>query len=106
VRFTHKRVVSYIMSGAEYVATLRNYKYVPGSVVSLKLCPPDYKRAKRARALVVRVIDNWTDEHLQRFLPISGFGDAREWKSEALRLHRGRKPKYLVVLKVLRNKNY
>ena len=78
------------------LATLRTYPYEEGRHVIIKL--PD---GRRALGRVALVLPDFTDDDLRQFVALSGFETAEEWYVAALDLH-GERPKYLVLVKLIR----
>ena len=79
--FRSQAVINYILSGAKYVATIREcsyYKDKVGKTVLLKLLD---RRLKGKVLEVARV------EDAGKYVSISGFRTVVEWLNEAKRLH-------------------
>jgi len=77
------------------VATMRNYKLRPRTVVKAKTTLGE------VYAVVEDVYPNY-DEIVGELFYFSGFETPEEWIREALRLHNGRKPKYIILLRLLK----
>ena len=96
IRFTHPKVVRYILErNPEYVATMRNYPRRIGEWLTIDA------GGTRLWGIVVACLEA-NNENIGKLVEFSGFTAPEEWLSEAKRLHGGRKPRYIILLKLVR----
>ncbi|NPA98922.1 MAG: hypothetical protein GXO43_06035 [Crenarchaeota archaeon] len=95
MRFIHPRVIDYIFGEGScgLVATMRNYRYRVGHSIRVRV------GNKVFCGNVLAVVDN-TRENAEKYVEYSGFNSVDEWLGEAIRLHHGRRPKYIVLVKL------
>ena len=72
---------------------MRNYRYRAGSTVRV------VAGGRRFCGDILGVYDN-TRENAEKLVEYSGFNNVDEWLSEAIKLHHGRKPRYIILLKL------
>jgi len=70
------------------VATMRMYRYEPQTEVLVN---------GRYRCRVVDVYEA-SEDNMEKLVGVSGFDSVEEWLQEAIRLHRGRRPKWILVV--------
>lgn len=95
MRVTHIKP-SHFFSTHGFLATLRNYPYVSGQNIIVKTWI-GFTKPDRTKARVLMVIENYSDEDLEKYTCISGFKTKEEWLEAARELH-SKKPKRLVVV--------
>jgi len=88
--FKSKRALDFLLRNG-IVATMRNTKYRLGQVVRInrELC-----------GVIIEIHDN-TRANRGKFVKISGFNTVEEWENEARKLHKGKLPRRIYIVKLL-----
>jgi len=96
MKFTHPKVINYILSQDVngFIATMRTHRYREGTLVKISI------DNKVIYAEVVKTYTN-NEANRERLSCFSGFSSADEWLEEAVKIF-GRKPRYIVLLRILR----
>jgi len=99
MRFRHRKVVDYIFERSlGYVATMRLRPKKPSEWLIVDVA------GMKFRACVLSCMKA-TDENIKMFLPYSGFEATGEWLSEAIKLHKGRRPRYIIFMKLIHDES-
>jgi len=92
MRFTHPNVISYL-SNNKIVATMRNYYYPKYGRIKVKI------KERICDGLVLDIVPN-NKENRMKWVKYSGFKSVAEWLSEAIKLHKKRFPRWIVVVQI------
>lgn len=98
ITFTHPRVVDYLLGKPKYVATMRRRKIEEGSSIEILLYK-DKKRIARLKGVVVYRVP-CTNINIKLLAQYSGFDNPYDWFNEAIKLHHGKPPRYIYLIKI------
>ena len=85
--FKHPKALKQLLEKG-IVATMRNYFLPPLTKV----------KANNKYDCIVLGSTTATEENIKKLHDISGFGSPEEWLKEAIKIHRGKTPKYIIVV--------
>ncbi len=80
------------------LATMRNYPYRVGKVIRIL-----HKGEYVGEAIIEDVVPV-TKQNLKYLVGVSGFDSVEEWVEEAKKLNKGKLPKYIVYINLIRKR--
>ncbi len=96
MRFSSMKAISKLLQDG-IVATMRNGRY--GNVIGKEITVRDDRNLIFAKARIVAIFEN--NKTFRKLLwKYSGFESVEEWEKRALELHKGKLPRYIVLLKL------
>lgn len=96
MRFSSMRAISKLLQDG-IVATMRNGQY--GNLIGREITIRDDRNLTFAKAKIIAIFEN-NKTFRKLLLKYSGFGSVEEWEEKAKELHKGKLPRYIVLLKL------